>query len=132
MASRYTHARLLVENYRDCFRFYRDVAGFEPCVGDESIGYADFATGDTTLALIGRSEMAQAVGTSDTSAEAGAQDRAALICGVDSVDQVCADVSGKGVVFITRRPIAPIGASASRTSAIRLENVLEICQSLGA
>jgi hypothetical protein len=39
MDVRYTYTRLLVENCPDCFRFYRDVLGFDPGVGDESSSY---------------------------------------------------------------------------------------------
>jgi catechol 2,3-dioxygenase-like lactoylglutathione lyase family enzyme len=130
MGLRYTYTRLLVERYPDCFRFYRDVLGFEPGFGDESSGYADFATGDTTLALFDRSEMAQAVGTSSKPADADIQDRIALIFGVDSVDQTYADLTGRGVTFITEpadRPEWGIRVAHFRDPA---GNLIEIYHSL--
>lgn len=37
-----THIRLLVDNYKDCFHFYKDILGFEVTWGDENSNYADF------------------------------------------------------------------------------------------
>ena len=41
--------RLLVSNFRDCFRFYRDVLGLEPGFGSEDDSNADFAIGPSYL-----------------------------------------------------------------------------------
>jgi lactoylglutathione lyase len=54
---RLTHARLLVEDFPACFRFYRDVVGLEPTWGAEDGTYADFLAGGATLALFVRSGM---------------------------------------------------------------------------
>jgi catechol 2,3-dioxygenase-like lactoylglutathione lyase family enzyme len=61
----FTHVRLLVADFPACFRFYRDVLGLEVGWGDENDGYADFKTGQTTIALFGRQEMAEAIGAAD-------------------------------------------------------------------
>jgi len=129
---RYTHTRLLVADYAACFRFYRDVLGFEPGFGDEASGYADFATGEVTLALFDQREMADAVGTSGKPAAADAQDRVTLIFGVDSVDATYADLRAKGVSFITEprdRPEWGIRVAHFRDPAGTL---IEIYHSLGA
>lgn len=75
-----THVRLLVDEFAACFRFYRDALGYEPTFGDASTGYADFDTGDVSLALFDRSELAEAVPLRD------AGDGAMLVVRVDSVD----------------------------------------------
>ncbi|HEV2460358.1 MAG TPA: VOC family protein, partial [Ktedonobacterales bacterium] len=98
MTLRYSHTRLLVREYAACFRFYRDVRGFAPNFGDEASGYADFSTGDVTLALFDRQEMAEAVSTASRSGED--QDRVALIFAVENVDQAYSDLMAKGVTFI--------------------------------
>jgi catechol 2,3-dioxygenase-like lactoylglutathione lyase family enzyme len=49
-----THVRLLVDDYGEAFRFYRDTLGLECTFGDESGPYADFETGPASLALFTR------------------------------------------------------------------------------
>lgn len=85
-----THVRLLVEEYSACFRFYRDALGFEATFGDAGSGYADFDTGDVSLALFDAAEMATAVGEGRGSGTAGVgrgRDAVALVVGVDDVDR---------------------------------------------
>jgi lactoylglutathione lyase len=113
MTLRYSHTRLLVRDYAACFRFYRDVLGFAPTFGDEESGYADVSTGDVTLALLDRHEMAEAIGTTGAVSERQDQrsavppsrseeDRVALIFAVENVDQAYSDLSAKGVAFVTQ------------------------------
>ena len=54
MEYKFTYARLLVKNFKDSFLFYRDILGFKATYGSETDVYADFDTGDVTLALFGR------------------------------------------------------------------------------
>jgi len=100
-----THARLLVEEYADCFRFYRDILGFEPTYGDAESGYADFDTGAVTLALFDADEMADAL---DETTRAGrGRDRACVVFRVDDVDETAADLRDEGVALVanpTDRP----------------------------
>ncbi len=78
---RLTHVRLLVDDYRACFRFYRDVLGLEPAFGDEESGYADFATaGGAILALFSRAEQGGVVGLRLPG------DSAIVVLAVDDVD----------------------------------------------
>ncbi|WIG60307.1 MAG: hypothetical protein OJF49_003055 [Ktedonobacterales bacterium] len=100
MSLRYAFTRLLVRDYAACFRFYRDTLGFAPTFGDEASGYADFATGDVSLALFDRQDMAKAIGAGAKPIDADAQDRVALILTVENVDQSYADLQAKGVTFI--------------------------------
>jgi lactoylglutathione lyase len=95
-----THVRLLVKDYGACFRFYRDVMGFEPIWGDESSGYADFDAGGAILALFGRGEMAEVVGDVELPTEALAQDTAALIFAVDEVDAATARLREQGATLV--------------------------------
>lgn len=96
-----THVRLLVDDYSACFRFYRDVLGFEPTFGDEESGYADFDAGNATLALFERGEMAEAVGTTDHPVTADARDRVAVVLHADDLDETCRALQGSGVEFVT-------------------------------
>lgn len=95
-----THVRLLVTDYGACFRFYRDVLGFDVTWGDAESGYADFDTGETTLAIFTRRWMAEAIGTTDRPADAEAQDDVALVFAVDDVDGAY-DRMRDGVAFVT-------------------------------
>lgn len=83
----FTHTRLLVTDYQECFHFYRDILGFDVGWGDAEGGYADFQTGETTLALFDRTAMAEAVGTEQVAVEAEHQDEVSLILRVESVDE---------------------------------------------
>jgi catechol 2,3-dioxygenase-like lactoylglutathione lyase family enzyme len=98
---KYTHTRLLVEDFAECFRFYRDVLGFEVGFGEETTGYADFNTGECTIALFDRKEMAAAVGYSHKPVSADSMDRVALIFGVESVDETVQMLKNKGVTLVT-------------------------------
>jgi lactoylglutathione lyase len=94
--------RLLVTDFDACFRFYRDVMGFEVGWGEEGAGYADFKTGsDTGLALFDKAEMSQALGTTDLPAQAEAQDRFLLIFGVEDLDATVAAMRERGAQFVT-------------------------------
>jgi catechol 2,3-dioxygenase-like lactoylglutathione lyase family enzyme len=97
MPIKFTHVRLLVSDYKACFRFYQDVLGFEVLWGDEEGGYADFKTGEVSIALFGRQDMADAVGAGQKPARVDAQDRAALIFAVENVDETYRVLSEKGV-----------------------------------
>src|SRR5205814_5022820 len=98
---RATYIRLLVTEFAACYRFYRDVIGFEPTFGTEEDVYADFKTGSVGLALFRRELMAEAVGTAAKPTQAECQDRAAFIYEVDDVDQAREELRAKGVDFVT-------------------------------
>jgi lactoylglutathione lyase len=98
---RLTHVRLLVRDFAACFRFYRDVLGFEVLWGEEDGRYADFRTGDAIVALFVRPLMAEAVGAAGRPVEADAQDRVLLNLVVDDVDATCQELKGRGVEFVT-------------------------------
>lgn len=97
----FTYARMLVENYAACFRFYRDTLGLELVWGDENTGYAEFQSGGVKVALFARQQMAQAVASDHLPSDADAQDRVALIFAVANVDEAYQHLSTKGVTFIT-------------------------------
>ena len=99
------HPRLLVLNFAECFRFYRDVMGFQVTWGNENDSYAAFADREgreTTLALFRREGMAEVVGTAALPAEAVCQDRVALIVEVEDVDGVFETLSEQGVEFVVK------------------------------
>lgn len=101
MRLQFSHVRLLVSSFADCFRFYRDILGFEVTWSDEDGVYADFKTGGTTLALFDRQLMARVVGRTDYPREAESQDRVSLIFAVDDVDETHRTLRARGVEFVT-------------------------------
>jgi lactoylglutathione lyase len=56
-----SQARLLVDDFKGCFAFYRDVLGRDPSFGYDSGGYASFSTDGGTLALFVRGEQSEVV-----------------------------------------------------------------------
>jgi len=98
-----SHPRLLVLNFAECFRFYKDVMGFQVTWGDENDSYASFSEGERqlpTLALYRRGDMAEVIGTANLPAEATCQDRVALIVEVEDIDGTFKDLSKQGVEFV--------------------------------
>ena len=67
-----THVRLLVNDFDACFRFYRDVMGFEVQWGAEGSGYADFrGRGEAMVALFSRQGDGRDLGDWRASAGSG-------------------------------------------------------------
>jgi catechol 2,3-dioxygenase-like lactoylglutathione lyase family enzyme len=97
MTFKYEYTRLLVSHFKECFRFYRDVMGFQPTFGTEDDSYADFAAGAVNIALFDKHEMSEAVGTAHKPPDADAQDSICLVFAVENVDRVCEQVTAKGV-----------------------------------
>ncbi len=96
------HVRLLVVNFAECFRFYRDIIGLTVTWGDESDSYASFSIAgqaDPNMALFDRQEMADALGIGSLPTAAAAQDRTMLIIGVGDVDATVARFEARGIQF---------------------------------
>jgi predicted enzyme related to lactoylglutathione lyase len=97
-----THVRLLVNDFDTCFRFYRDVMGFEVQWGAEGSGYADFrCRGEAMVALFSRSAMAETLGTTELPCDAPCQDRAMLIFEATDLDSKVAALKARGAQFVT-------------------------------
>lgn len=94
-----THIRLLVDNYKECFLFYRDVLEFKVSFGDENSSYAEFKFEGVALGLFGRKQMAEAVGA-EYHPIRNRSDKAALIFKVENVEEKYEELREK-VEFIT-------------------------------
>lgn len=94
-----THIRLLVDNYKDCFHFYKDILGFEVTWGDENSNYADFKFQGFTLALFERKQMIAAIGET-YARDFEKVDRTALVFKVENVEKIYQELKRK-VEFIT-------------------------------
>ena len=101
---RYTHTRLLVTQWQECYDFLAHTLGLRSRFGDAAdAGYAEFeAGGDVVIAIFRKEWMSLAVQTSTLPVRTTDQDRVALCFDVPSVDASYADLSRKGVVFVTK------------------------------
>ena len=114
---RLTHVRLLVDNYRECHRFYREVLGFTPRFAQPEGVYDEFAAGarwffapaaeKIAISLYDRAMMAGIVGTGALPARAPVQDTMLIAFAVEDVDAAYDALTGMGVKFLappTDRP----------------------------
>lgn len=93
--------RLLVSDFDEYFRFYRDVMQFQPDWGEEGDTYASFrTTPGAALALFRRDHMAEAVGTAGLPPSTECQDRAALIFLASDVDAQVKELRSRGAQFV--------------------------------
>lgn len=127
---RFTHLRLLVNDYRSSFYFYTEVLKFKCVWGDLESGYADLKTGFSLIALYSREAMAEALGTGDLPATARGQDGFSIILEVDSVDKTAKLLKQNGVELETEPEDRP--EWGIRTAHLRDPdgNLLELYESL--
>ena len=95
-----THMRLLVDNYKECFLFYRNVLEFKVSFGDETSSYAEFEFEGVQLGLFERKQMAEAIGA-EYHPVRNRSDKAALIFKVNNVEEKYEELKGE-VEFITQ------------------------------
>ncbi|MFA3841822.1 MULTISPECIES: VOC family protein [Streptomyces] len=91
--------RLLVTDFRACYRFYADVLGLKPQSGAQDGPYEKFspAAGSAGIALEDRALMAQVIG--DLS---GAPDgyRSLVVLRVDDLDEYCEQIVARGAEIL--------------------------------
>src|SRR6476659_941605 len=98
-----SHTRVLVSDFASCFRFYKDVLGFEVTWGNESSGYADFKTSGTgTFSLFDKAEMAQTVGANQLPPSAQVQDRFVLLFTDDNLDELIPVLEARGARIVNQ------------------------------
>ncbi|MFE2158451.1 VOC family protein [Streptomyces lydicus] len=90
--------RLLVTDFRGCYRFYRDVLGLAPQFPAEDGPYAKFSCdeGSAGLALQDRGQMARVLGGL---AAPPAGYRSLVVLRVDDLDGYCARLTARGAVL---------------------------------
>ena len=101
MTPKYEFTRLLVTNFKECFRFYRDVMGFKANFGTEDDTYADFEIGAVNISLFDKAEMSATLGTSSKPIHAEMQDTICLTFSVESVDDFCRRLKEKEIPLLT-------------------------------
>ena len=99
---KFSNVRLLVKDYKKCFKFYTEKLGFEPAWGDEDGCYASFkvAEGIEGFAIFVSDFMAPAVGNSDKTQPTGYREKSLVSFEVEKVDESYKALLAKGVKFI--------------------------------
>ncbi|MFE0100159.1 VOC family protein [Streptomyces sp. NPDC059009] len=90
--------RLLVSDFRACYRFYGEVLGLKPQSGAADGPYEKFspAVGSAGIALQDRAMMAQLLGELGESATGH---RSLVVLRVDDLDAYCAQIVARGAVI---------------------------------
>ena len=99
------YTRLLVNDFKSCFLFYKDVMEFDVTVDNEEGGYAEFKVADMKLSLFRRQEMAQMIGNAHKPPHAECQDNVVLIFTVPDLDEAYHKLRHKDVKF-TAEPMS--------------------------
>jgi catechol 2,3-dioxygenase-like lactoylglutathione lyase family enzyme len=101
---KFSNVRLLVNDFKKCFKFYTEKLGLEPVFGDENGPYANFkvAEGIEGFALFVSDFMAPAVGNAAKSQPTGYREKSMISFEVENVDDAYQALLAKGVDFINQ------------------------------
>jgi catechol 2,3-dioxygenase-like lactoylglutathione lyase family enzyme len=101
---KFSNVRLLVSDYKKCFKFYTEKLGFAPVFGDENGPYANFkvAEGIEGFALFVSDFMAPVVGNADQTQPSGCREKSLVSFEVANVDETYQALLAKGVDFINQ------------------------------
>ena len=101
---KFSNVRLLVKDYKKCFKFYTEQLGFEPLWGDENGVYASFkvAEGIEGLAIFVSDYMAPTVGNVEKTQPVGHREKSLISFEVENVDETYLALSEKGINFINK------------------------------
>jgi catechol 2,3-dioxygenase-like lactoylglutathione lyase family enzyme len=99
---KFSNVRLLVNDYKTCFKFYTEQLGLEPLWGDENGVYAAFkvADGIEGLAIFVSDYMASFVGNDEKTQPIGYREKSVVVFEVENVDETYRYLSEKGIRFI--------------------------------
>jgi catechol 2,3-dioxygenase-like lactoylglutathione lyase family enzyme len=101
---KFNNVRLLVNDYKKCFKFYTEKLGLEPMWGDENGCYASFkvADGIEGLAIFVSDFMAPALGNADKTQPFGYREKSLVSFEVENVDETYQTLLKRGVDFINQ------------------------------
>lgn len=99
---KFSNVRLLVKDFKTCFKFYNEQLGFEAAWGNEDDCYASFkvADGIEGFALFVSDFMAVAIGNSDKTQPSACREKSMISFEVENVDESYKSLLSKGVKFI--------------------------------
>jgi lactoylglutathione lyase len=96
---RFTHVRLLVDDFDACLRFYRDTLRLPVALEAGDGVYAEFDAGDATLAIYRRDLMSHVIGVVGKRGTSEPDD-VVITFAVDNVDDTVEELRGRGVEFV--------------------------------
>jgi len=101
---KFSNVRLLVKDYKKCFKFYTEQLGFEPLWGDENGCYASFKVteGIEGFAIFVSDFMAMALGNADKTQPEGYREKMMVSFEVENVDETYKTFSAKGIKFMNQ------------------------------
>ncbi len=99
---KFSNVRLLVKDYKTCFKFYTEQLGLEPLWGDENGVYAAFkvADGIEGLAIFVSDYMASFVGNDEKTQPIGYREKSVVVFEVENVDDTYHALLKNGINFI--------------------------------
>ncbi len=100
MKIQYTYTRLNVENYAACKRFYQEVLGFEVLYANDAQGYAELATGETTITILDRSRLREFIGSTTKVTYDPHDAKIALTFRVANLDESISELKDRGVTLV--------------------------------
>lgn len=97
-----SNVRLLVKDYKKCFKFYTEQLELEPLWGDENGCYAAFkvADGIEGFSIFSSDLMASAVGNDKKKQPMGYREKSLVVFEVENVDDTYQVFLEKGISFI--------------------------------
>jgi len=101
---KFSNVRLLVKDYKECFKFYTEKLDLEPIFGDENGPYANFkvAEGIEGFAIFVSDFMAPTVGNAEKTQPTGCREKSMISFEVENVDETYKRLLEKGVGFINQ------------------------------
>ena len=101
---KFSNVRLLVKDYKKCFKFYTEQLGLEPAWGDENGCYAAFkvAEGIEGFAIFVSDFMAPVVGNADKTQASGYREKSMISFEVKNVNDCYKELLAKGINFINQ------------------------------
>jgi catechol 2,3-dioxygenase-like lactoylglutathione lyase family enzyme len=97
-----THTRLLVDDMKASYEFYRDTLGLRPKFDATDSVYAEFDCGEHTLALFSRTLMYAAVSPGVDPPRRSDRDDMVLSFSVASVDKSARELASRGVKLLNQ------------------------------
>lgn len=106
---KFSNVRLLVKDYKKCFKIYTEKLGFEPVWGNENGCYASFkvAEGIEGFALFVSDYMAPSVGNSDKTQPIDCREKMMVSFKVEKVDDTYQAFLKKDIRFINETTDMP-------------------------
>ena len=101
---KFSNVRLLVKDYKKCFKFYTEKLGLKPTWGDEESCYASFkvAEGIEGFAIFVSDFMAPAVCNAEKTQPLGYREKSMVSFEVENVDDTYQAFLKKGIYFINQ------------------------------